>query len=47
VEVETSDSGEETKSDGGYLPGGTITLLTGKIVGIIEKTSIRKDKLGR
>jgi len=45
--VETLDSGEETKLDRKYLPGGTITLLTGKIVGMIEKTSIRKDKLGR
>ena len=36
VEVNVSDSGEETKSSREYLPGGTLSLLTGKTTGMIE-----------
>ena len=47
VEVVVSDSGEQTKTDNRYLPGGTLGIFTGRIVGMIvnEKTTV--DRLGR
>ena len=47
VEVVVSDSGEQTKTDNGYLPRGTLGIFTGRIVGMIvnEKTTV--DRLGR
>jgi len=47
MEIITSDSGETTKTDGDFLPRGTIALFTGKIAGMVIKEKIRKDKLGR
>ena len=47
VELIASDSGEDTKLSGGYLPGGTLSILTGRIAGIINKENVRRDKLGR
>ena len=46
VEIIASDSGEDTKTDGGYLPGGTMSILTGRIAGMINKDHIKKDRLG-
>jgi len=47
VELITSDSGENTKSANGYLPGGTLRLFTGKLAGMIVKDKTTKDKFGR
>ena len=47
VEVIASDSGEKSRSDKGYLPGGTLSIYTGKMAGMIQKDNSRMDKLGR
>ena len=47
VEVIASDSGEKSRSDEGYLPGGTLSIYTGKMAGMIQKENSRMDKLGR
>ena len=47
IELITSDSGENTKSANGYLPGGTLGLFTGKLAGMIVKDKTTKDKFGR
>jgi len=46
IEVNASDSGEEIKSSGGYLPGETLSLLTRKTAGMIEHEHSVEDKLG-
>ena len=46
MEIITSDSGEDTKS-GGYLPGGMMSLLIGRIVGMINKENCGENKMGR
>ena len=43
----TSDSGEKTKTDNGYLPGGTLAIFTGKLAGMIVKEKTTKDKFRR
>ena len=47
VEIVTSDSGEETKTEGVYLPGGTMLLYTGKIAGMINLEKSSEDRMGR
>ena len=47
VDIIASDSGEDTRSIGGYLPGGTMSIVTGRLAGMINKDKIKKDKLGR
>lgn len=40
VELIALDSREDTKSSGGYLPGGTLSILTGRIAGMINKENV-------
>jgi len=47
IEIVFSDSGETSKDGKGWLPGGTIAIAIGRIAGMIDQESIRKDKKGR
>jgi len=47
MEIVISDSGEETKTEGVYLPGGTMSLYTGKIAGMINLEKSSEDRMGR
>jgi len=40
VELIASDSREDTKSSRAYLPGGTLSILTGRIAGMINKENV-------
>ena len=40
------DSGEEPRTERGYLPGGAANILMGKLVGL-KNNYIKKDNLGR
>jgi len=46
VEIIATDSGEKTESEIGWLPGGTITIVIGRLVGMIDKNNITKEKKG-
>jgi len=41
VEIITSDSGEEPRMEGGYLPGGTMSILLGRVAGMLNKEGIK------
>ena len=47
VEIIATDSGEKVSSTNGYLPGGTIAIILGRFVGMLQKEDIRTDKKGR
>ena len=47
VEIIASYSGEETRTNDGYLPGGTVAIYTGKIVGMIIQEQTKQDRMGR
>ena len=40
VELIASDSGEDKKSSREYFPGGTLSILTGRIAGMINKENV-------
>ena len=47
VEVIISDSGQDVRSRNGYLPGGTINILLGRVAGLRIKQYEKKDGMGR
>ena len=47
VDIIASDSGEDTRTNGGYFPGGTMSIVTGRLAGMVNKDKIKKDRLGR
>jgi len=47
VEIIATDSGEKTENERGWLPGGTVTIAIGKLAGMIDRNTIKKDKKGR
>ena len=47
VEIIASDSGEETRTNDRYLPGGTVAIYTGKIAGMIIQEQTKQDRMGR
>jgi hypothetical protein len=46
VEVLTSDSREDTRGKSDYLPGGTLSILTGISAGMVNKEEMRQNDLG-
>ena len=44
MEIITTDSGEKMENDTGWLPGGTLTIVLGRLVGIIDRNTIKKIK---
>ena len=47
VEIIASNSREDSKIDGGYLLGGIMSILTGRVAGILNKEQVKRDRLGR
>ena len=47
VEVITSNSDQEPRTESGYLPGGMISILLGRIAGMKTRESKRTEPLGR
>ena len=47
IEMIFSDSGEKTNDVSGWLPGGTIAIVIGRIAGLIDMKSVTKDRKGR
>jgi len=47
IEIIASDSGEDPKTNGRYLPGGTMSILIKRVVGMVNKEHVKKDRLGR
>ena len=47
IEIIVSDSGEQIKTENGYLLGGTMGIFTGKLAGMIVKEHNTKDKFER
>ena len=46
VEIIVSNSDQEPRTDSGYLPGGTLSILIGRIAGMKTRESERIDPLG-
>ena len=46
VEIISSNSDQELRTDSGYLPGGMLSILIGRIIGMKRRESERKDPLG-
>ena len=46
IEIIISDSEENQTTKTGWLPGGTVIILLGKVVGMIKIESIQKEKKG-
>ena len=47
VDIIVSDSGQEARTENRYLPGGTVNIIMGRLVGIRKLGQDRKDYLGR
>ena len=47
TEVIYADSSDHGATKNEWLPGGTITAITGNIVSVMNKESIKVDKLGK
>ena len=47
IDIITSDSGENIRTERGYLPGGTMSIITGRLAGMVNKEKNKKDRLGR
>ena len=47
VEIISSNSDQNPRTSNGYLPGGTASILLGRIAGMKVKDSERRDSLGR
>ena len=47
VEIIATDSGQSARTEKGYLPGGTLNIIIGPLVGMIMKRQNRTDALGR
>ena len=47
MEIVVTDSRENANSISRWLPGGTITILLRRIVGMLKINKITKDKKGR
>ena len=47
VEILTSDSGQDTRTAHGYLPGGTLSVLLGQAAGLKMKSYTKTDTKGR
>jgi len=47
VEIIASDSGQEARTENGYLPRGTLNILIGQLAGLRVKDKDKYDELGR
>ena len=47
IAILASDCGQETRTTNGYLPGGTINILLGRVAGLNVKNFSKTDRKGR
>jgi len=47
VQLHKSDSGENARASSGYLPGGTLTMLTGKSAGMTVESKHKSSQIGQ